>query len=291
MAIKIEMLRCFCTVAETGNLSDAADRLGRTQSAVSMTLKQLEAHLGRPLFVGERKNRLTDLGAHVLQLGQSQLRQFDSTLETIDMLTRAPQGLLRIAAVPSMAALVFPPLVRHFTDHHPGVKIELRDTDTEQVLDAIGQGWADIGIASSRRPVKGTKVAPLFQDPFGLVMSDHHPLASVSGPITIGDVFRSPFLRNALCDQIQSRRIQDHLARIDVTVHNTHSLLAMVSTGSWGTLLPQAATRLVSSDLRFRTVVDLPETREVFLYQSDTTAWPMLADEAAGIIRSSSAKT
>ena len=47
MAIKIEMLRCFCTVAQTGNLTEAADRLGRTQSAVSMTLKQFESHLGK----------------------------------------------------------------------------------------------------------------------------------------------------------------------------------------------------------------------------------------------------
>ena len=40
--IKIEMLRCFSAVARSGNLADAAARLGRTQSAVSMTLKQLE---------------------------------------------------------------------------------------------------------------------------------------------------------------------------------------------------------------------------------------------------------
>ena len=50
MAIKIEMLRCFVAVAEHGNLNDAANRLGRTPSAVSMSLKQLTDHLGAPLF-------------------------------------------------------------------------------------------------------------------------------------------------------------------------------------------------------------------------------------------------
>lgn len=61
MAIKIEMLRCFATVAQTGNLAEAAAYLGRTQSAVSMTLKQLEENLGQRLFKSDRKNRLTPL--------------------------------------------------------------------------------------------------------------------------------------------------------------------------------------------------------------------------------------
>ena len=70
MAIKIEMLRCFCAVAQSGNLSEAADRLGRTQSAVSMMLKQFENHLGKKLFLGERKNHLTALGEQVLEMAQ-----------------------------------------------------------------------------------------------------------------------------------------------------------------------------------------------------------------------------
>ncbi len=78
MSIKIEMLRCFCTVAQTGNLAEAADRLGRTQSAVSMTLKQLEDHLGKKLFEGERKTHLSPLGRQVFDLALKQVRQFDA---------------------------------------------------------------------------------------------------------------------------------------------------------------------------------------------------------------------
>ncbi|MFT5446017.1 MAG: DNA-binding transcriptional LysR family regulator [Gammaproteobacteria bacterium] len=66
LAIKIEMLRCFVAVAQSGKLVDAAEKLGRTPSAVSMMLKQFEQHLGAPLFESERKNRLTALGAFAL---------------------------------------------------------------------------------------------------------------------------------------------------------------------------------------------------------------------------------
>ena len=73
MAIKIEMLRNFVAVAELGNLNDAAERLGRTASAVSMSLKQLEDHLGAPLFETDRKNRLTALGQFTFAEGRREV--------------------------------------------------------------------------------------------------------------------------------------------------------------------------------------------------------------------------
>ena len=67
MAIKLEMLRVFRTVAEQGTLTGASAVFGRTPSAVSMMLKQLEDHIGAPLFETDRKNRLTPLGQLVLE--------------------------------------------------------------------------------------------------------------------------------------------------------------------------------------------------------------------------------
>lgn len=285
MAIKIEMLRCFCAVAKAGNLLDAADRMGRTQSAVSMTLKQLEQNLGGALFESERKNRLTALGQQVFELGQSQLKQFDSTVEAISLLARAPQGALRIAAVPSIAALAFPPVVRQMTALCPGVKIELRDADTAQVLDALVQGWADIGIASARQALNGVSVVELFRDPFGLVLSETHPLARLDGPVRMRDVFAGPFLRNALCDQVTSPDVQKLLAGVDVTVHNTQSLLAMVREGDWATLLPRSALRLARRGLVFRPMADLTETRRVYLYQRDKPLSPDVVSQASASIR------
>ena len=62
MSIKLEMLRTFRIVAEQGSLTAASSLLARTPSAVSMTLAQLEDHIGAPLFETDRKNRLTPLG-------------------------------------------------------------------------------------------------------------------------------------------------------------------------------------------------------------------------------------
>ena len=66
--MKLELLRVFAVTAGQGSLSLAAAQLGRTPSAVSMALAQLEGHIGGSLFESDRKNRLTPLGLLVLGL-------------------------------------------------------------------------------------------------------------------------------------------------------------------------------------------------------------------------------
>lgn len=267
MTLKVEALRCFCTVAETGNLADAADRLGRTQAAISMTLKQLEDQLGSPLFEGTRKNRLSPLGEQIFTLGSNQLRQLDSTIQAIKDSASAPQGLLRIAAVPSVAALIYPPIVEFLTGKHPGLHLELRDMDTQQVIDALVQQRADIGIASTYQVLNGIGAVPLFQDRFGLVCSADHPLVGRGPDIRISDVLHTPFLRNALCDHIKTTQFRDGLKAVHLLIHNTNSLLAMVRTGKWVTVLPKSVMGFAAGDLCFHPIADLPDERQVTLYR------------------------
>lgn len=284
MSIKIEMLRCFCTVAQTGSLAEAADRLGRTQSAVSMTLKQLEDHLDRRLFEGERKNRLSPLGEQVFELSLKQVRQFEQTVRSIEAAADASQGLIRIVSVPSVAAILFPAVLDHMTRMFPGVKVELRDTDTQQVLDALAQGKADVGIASGHHPLNGVTSTRLFEDRFGLVCAADHPLITRDEPPRIADVTAAPFIRNALCDLIKTPRLVEAIRNTEVTIHNTHSLITMVRTGAWVTVLPETVVRFIPESTAFRPVSDLPDKREVYLHVRDRTRFRDLTRECADFI-------
>lgn len=286
MPIKIEMLRCFCTVARAGNLADAARLLGRTQSALSMTLKQLEDHLGSPLFESERKNRMTPLGEQVFSLGQRQLHQFDSTIQAIEHAARSPQGVLRIAAVPSVAALVYPHVVRHMSKMYPGLSFDLRDSDTQQVIDALVQGWSDIGIASANRTLNGVGVTPLFNDRFGLVCSQRHPLTHMKAPMSIESVLAFPFVRNALCDQIETPTFRDRLENISIMVRNTQSLFAMALTGDWVTVLPHSVMKFAPHGLVFREIDDLTESRQVHLFLRETPIFGEVSISAHDYIES-----
>ncbi|MEX0308085.1 MAG: LysR family transcriptional regulator [Ruegeria sp.] len=286
MAIKIEMLRCFCTVAQTGNLVEAADRLGRTQSAVSMTLKQLEDHLGKKLFEGERKSQLSPLGEQVFDLGLRQVRQYDQTVQNIEAAAQAEQGLIRIVSVPSVGALIFPPLLDHMTRTFPGVKVELRDSDTQQVLDAIAQDQADIGIASGHHPLNGVRTLPLFQDSFGLVAASDHPLITRAGPLTIADIPTAPFVRNTLCDVIQTTAFRTAIQSAEITIHNTHSLINMVRTGEWITVLPQTVAEFLPEAVTFRPISDLHDKRQVYLYIRERSRFQELTEQCSAFILS-----
>jgi len=285
MAIKIEMLRCFTTVAETGTLAEAATRLGRTQSAVSMTLKQLEENLGDRLFESDRKNRLTTLGEQVFELARTQLRQFDYTLEAIETCAKSPEGLVRIASIPSVAAQVFPAAIEALTSRNPNLSIELRDTDTSQVIDALVRGQADIGIVSGEHKLNGLREARLFTDRYGLLCSPDHALARRKPALTTGDLTSVPFIRNNLLAMIETPAFHRAIAGARVSVHNTMSLIAMVRTGEWATVLPQSVVRFMSPDLVFRRITDLPDMRQVSLLMREKAPFPQFAEELWRFLR------
>ncbi|AZV77461.1 LysR family transcriptional regulator [Parasedimentitalea marina] len=291
MAIKIEMLRCFNAVAEAGNLADAATRLGRTQSALSMTLKQLEDHLGQRLFVSDRKSQLTPVGQQIFELARTELRQFDDTLKAIQAAAVAPQGLVRVASVPSVAGLMFPSMVQTFRAVCPGTKIELRDTDSQQVIDALSRGKADIGIASNDHTVNGIQQTSLFSDRFGLICSPRHPLALRSGPVTLSDVISSQFIKNDLCLSIESETFQEMTSHADLSARNTLSLISMVRSDEWVTILPKAVLHIAPSDLVFREISDLTSRRQVNLLLREKSPFQHYAEKLASVILSTNWET
>ena len=278
MAIKIEMLRCFATVAQTGNLAEAATRLYRTQSAISMTLKQLEENLGQRLFESDRKNRLTPLGEQVFELAQTQLRQFDNTIKAIEAAAKSPKGLIRIASIPSVAGLVFPKATEALTRENPGLRVEMRDTDTRQVIDSLLRGQADIGIVSGLHKLNGIRQAHLFSDRFGLICAPDHPLATLAHIPTIQEVASAGFVNNNLCSKIETPEFQAATASSKVTMHNTMSLIAMVRSNNWVTVLPETVSRFMSGDLVFREIDGLTEERQVSLLLRERTPYLKFAE-------------
>ncbi|MEM7256566.1 MAG: LysR family transcriptional regulator, partial [Pseudomonadota bacterium] len=285
MTVKLEILRHFCTVAETGNLAEAADRLGRTQSALSMSLKQLENHLGRKLFDGERKSQLSPLGTEVFRLAQQQLRQFDQTVQTIETVAVASHGIIRIASVPSVAALVFPAILEELNARYPGVQIELRDTDSRQVLDALATDKADIGIASGYHAMNGITASALFSDRFGLVGAPLHRLMQREKPPRIKEVVNRWFIRNSLCGLIDSPAFVEAVQQVRIAIQSNQSLINIIGSGKWLSVLPESVCSYLPASVAFRRIHDLDDQREVWLYRRERTRFTELTDACCEIVR------
>lgn len=284
MTIKIEMLRCFSAVAQAGNLAEAANQLSRTQSALSMTLKQFEAELGHRLFESDRKSHLTPLGTQVFELAQEQLRAFDNTVNAIKTAANFPQGLIRIASIPSVSSVVFPSAIKTLTNKHPGLKVELQDTDTQSVIDALVQGHADFGIVSGHHTLNGITTKLLFEDQFGLICAPDHPLAKQANNPTISDLVCSGFVGNNLCRIIESEEFQLALSQAKVSVSNTLSLIGMVRTQNWVTVLPQQVAQVLPNDLVFRTIDGLDDKRPVHILIKERSPNLIYAKELSEIV-------
>lgn len=276
MALKIEMLRCFAAVARTGKLSEAAHHLNRTPSAVSMMLKQLEDHLGEPLFKTDRKNRLTALGNFVLEQAERELYQFDSTVHAIESFANARHGRVRVAAVPSVAATVLPRAITQFISNFPGVEIELRDMDSTTILHELSRGRLDIGIASADLSGGALHCEELLSDKFGLICTANHPLTLHRSNLTWDMIAKYKFIANNLSRLVTDPAFQRLHSEALLSVHNITSLLAMVRADLGVTILPEMTLKTVeSNDFAFLTLPDSPPARRIhMLRNADSPASP-----------------
>lgn len=264
MSIKIEMLRCFRTVADHGSLAEAATALGRTPSAVSMMLKQFEDHIGAPLFETARKSRLTPLGELVHIEASRELAHFDRTISAIEGLSRAELGHVRLAVTPSVAQAVMPPILQSYMTAHPGVRIDMSDSDSASVQRELTTERADIGLASLP-PIPGFDRHLVFTDAFGLVCRADDPLTRAWKTLGWGNLAGENFIANGLCQHITDADFAPILANSMLMVHNTTSILSLVRAGVGVTVLPELTVLPEFSDLAFLPLTDSTARREVWM--------------------------
>lgn len=246
--IRTHALRVFTTVADCGNIRDAAAILGRTISAVSMTLKQLEAEIGAPLFEADRKNSLTELGQEVRLLARNLIREQDLTLERISALATGRAGALRVAAVPSVAGHLLPPVLTAMLTDHPDIRIELIDTDSVGIHALLESREVEIGIGGAPAEGAGLRFTALFRDPFRLVCRRDHPLAD-GRPLTRESLGGVHLIRNSAMSDLSWLVDADGAGVASVQARNVISLLALVRAGAGVTILPALATQAIGEDL------------------------------------------
>lgn len=254
MAVNIGMLRCFQTVARCGRLSQAAETLGRTPSAISVTLKNLEEHIGAPLFEKAGKSHLTKLGENVLREAERALINYDRSIQAIASLANAQAGYVRLAVTPTVATAVLPDVIRRFRQEFPQVQIDIKDMDSDAVQRELENDRVDIGIATiglHRRLERRF----LLSDEFGIACPVSHPLTEKKDQLEWDDLDVQNLISNGLCRLIDDPQFKLILDAVNLRVTNQASLLALVKAGVGITVLPRLA---LSSDVDGIAFLPLP---------------------------------
>ncbi|MFV0430734.1 MAG: LysR family transcriptional regulator [Alphaproteobacteria bacterium] len=282
MKFQLRLLETFVTVAETQSLYQASLVLNRTIPSISMTLKQLEGHLGHPLFLGERKNKLTPLGEFVYHRAQRALQERKQAIEDIELFTKGQLGSVRIAAVPSIAQTFLPDILGQFMDKD--IQFEVRDTNSLGVINAIEQGIAEFGLASVPYRASHLNLELLFEEHLYLLCHKNHPLTQQDRVINWADIQDEKFIMSDLCRKISSPEMNEIAAKSKIYIYNMLSLLAFVEQGLGITFIPKTTpiknTQCVS--LPFN---DTSISRKIYLISKKNRFITPLAQNIITIIR------
>ncbi len=276
MPIKVAQLRTFATVAQCGNIKDAAERLGRTPSAVSMALKQLEQELGGRLFEADRKTALTPLGCYVLETAEEELLRFVRSVAKMRAFAGNRIGRLELACVPTVAVHILPEVIREFVAGRPEVQLEVWDMDSLSVRRAVERGEVDLGIASPGGAGSALDYRPFFADRFGVVCAADSPLTRLKRPVRWNDLGEATVIANGLSRSVADPDYRDLEERSRLTVRNVTSILALVRRGVGITLLPSLSVPHDDHRIRFLPLAKSGIRRDVgVISRADTTLSPV----------------
>jgi DNA-binding transcriptional LysR family regulator len=178
-------LAAFCAVVEKRSFSQAAERLGVTQPAVSLQVRALEDRLGQRLIDRSgRRVEPTEAGLRVYRNAQRLLQLEQQLIEDVAGGEEAELGgTLAIGASTGPGAHLVPLLLCEFQRRHPHVRIALSIFDTHAVIDKVAERELELGVVGALRRHRSLTFDPLVSDEIVLAVPPGHPGAG--GKLTL----------------------------------------------------------------------------------------------------------
>ena len=255
-------LRTFITVAEEGSFNGAAEKLSRTQPAITLAVKQLEEFIGLKLL--ERTTRqvsTTTEGENFIPIAQRLVRDFDTAIYDLRATAERRIGHVSMAIVPSVASNVLPDIVKTFSAEFPGIHLHLDDDSSQGVQRRVERNEVDFGLGSLWKPNKLLEFRPLFADRLELICHRDHELAQKSGDVHPKELENSTFLDTGIT---QTLRIRENFGESKFDFPNITTLLAMLKSNLGVSVLPSLAIPKSADELVSRPLFPT-EVREIYL--------------------------
>ncbi len=172
-------LAAFCAVVERRSFSQAAERLGVTQPAVSLQIRALEKRLGAQLLDRSgRRVELTEAGWRLYRGAQRMLALEERLVSELAATADGElAGDLVLGASTGPAAIVVPVLLGEFQREHPEVRVFLTVSDTHTVIERVADRELELGIVGASRRHRGVRFESFFSDHVILVCPPGHRFA------------------------------------------------------------------------------------------------------------------
>jgi DNA-binding transcriptional LysR family regulator len=271
-------LAAFCAVVERKSFSQAAERLGVTQPAVSLQVRSLEKRLGRRLLDRSgRRVEPTEAGLALYRGAQRMLALEGQLIEELDAGEDGELGgTLEVGASTGPGSTVVPVLLCEFQRENPGVAVSLSISDTQSVVDRVAERELELGVVGAARRHRGVVFEPFFRDEVVLACPPGHRFAGRS--VSLEELREEPLIvmqegagvRQVIEDELRraGTRLRDLEPRLELGLQE--SVKSAVAAGYGVTFISRTA---IEADLAAGTLVTarvkgLEPSREISLVRS-----------------------
>jgi len=271
-------LAAFCAVVERQSFSQAAERLGVTQPAVSLQVRALEKRLGKRLLDRSgRRVEPTEAGVALYRGAQRMLALEDQLLDDLDSTEGGELGgTLQVGASTGPGSTVVPVLLCEFQRQNPGVAVSLSISDTQSVVERVAERELELGIVGAARRHRGVTFEPFFRDDVVLACPPGHRFAGKA--VTLDDLKDETLIvmqegagvRQVIEDELRQAgtRLRDLQPRLELGLQE--SARSAVSAGYGVTFISRAAIEadLAAGTLATARVKGLDPARDVSLVRA-----------------------
>ena len=271
-------LQAFCEVVERKSFSQAAERLGVTQPAVSLQVRSLEKRLGTQLLDRSgRRVEPTEAGLRLYR-GAQRLLQLEGDLlaELAQEATGELEGAFEIGASTGPGGVVLSRILCEFAEEHPNLHVALSVFDTQTVVEHVADRTLQLGVVGAAPRHRGVEYEPFFNDTVILACPPGHRFAGRT--ITLDELKTETLIvmqegagvRQMIDDELHRAglRLRDLDVRIELGLQE--SVTSAVRSGFGVTFISR---RSVENDLAVGTLVEarvgeLVLEREIYLVRA-----------------------
>jgi len=201
-------LEHFLAVVDEGTFTRAAERMNRTQPAVSQSIRRLEEEIGSPLFARDvHEITLTEAGRVLADYARRLLTMRDDALRTVSELRTLKAGRLTVAAHETAAVYLLPAPLRHYLQKFPNIKIGIHRSRLAEIPRQVMDREVDIGFVKDEPAFHELHSVEVHSDEMMLVASPLHPLAQ-KPTIPIRELGGEQFVLHHQCSATSDRILQ-----------------------------------------------------------------------------------
>lgn len=279
-------LRLFVYIAEENSLTRAAVRAHMSLPAASVRIKNLEDMIGTRLINRDNAGiSLRPPGRALLRHARLVLAQLENLRGDMQEYAQGIKGHVRIFANTTATAEFLPAVLRSFLVSYPDVNIDLREHLSNDVVRAVNEGSADIGIAAGSVRSEGLQVIPYREDRLVVATAPGHPLAGRDN-VDFADTLEYEYIGLYEGSVIhtfvhQAAGPQTRSLKTRIQVSNFDSVCRMIEANVGIGILPESAARrhAKSLDLKILRLNDEWAMRKLIICVRELDALPGFARE------------